>query len=63
MILISSTTGKVLHVEHIELMTEEYKLLKKEVAGKELVKGVLHFTGQLLKTAFPEKVSVQGQPL
>lgn len=37
---------KVLHVEHIELLTEEYKQLKKEVAGKDLVKGTLHFTGQ-----------------
>lgn len=39
-------SGKVLHVEHIELLTEEYKQLKKEVAGKDLVKGTLHFTGQ-----------------
>ncbi|XP_014382434.1 biliverdin reductase A [Alligator sinensis] len=48
--------GKVLHVEHIELMTEEYKLLKKEVAGKELVKGLLHFTGGPLdeeRSGFP----------
>ncbi|KAM6104229.1 biliverdin reductase A isoform 4-T4 [Theristicus caerulescens] len=48
--------GKVLHVEHIELLTEEYKLLKKEVAGKDLVKGTLHFTGSVLdenKTGFP----------
>ncbi|KAM8966392.1 biliverdin reductase A [Pelodytes ibericus] len=37
--------GKVLHVEHIELLTEEYKQLKKEVEGKQLVEGVLHFTG------------------
>ncbi|NP_001108283.1 biliverdin reductase A L homeolog isoform X1 [Xenopus laevis] len=37
--------GKVLHVEHIELLTEEYKQLKKEVQGKKLVEGVLHFTG------------------
>ncbi|XP_053116313.1 biliverdin reductase A isoform X2 [Hemicordylus capensis] len=37
--------GKVLHVEHIELLTEAYKQLKKEVMGKELVKGTLHFTG------------------
>lgn len=37
---------KVLHVEHVELLTEEYKQLKKEVAGKDLVKGTLHFTGQ-----------------
>ncbi|KAM4027936.1 biliverdin reductase A isoform 3-T3 [Anomaloglossus baeobatrachus] len=37
--------GKVLHVEHIELLTEEFKQLKREVEGKELVEGVLHFTG------------------
>ncbi|XP_060103706.1 biliverdin reductase A [Heteronotia binoei] len=48
--------GKVLHVEHIELLTEEYKLLKKEVEGKELVKGTLHFTGGPLdedRSGFP----------
>uniref|UniRef100_A0A8D0E119 Biliverdin reductase A n=1 Tax=Salvator merianae TaxID=96440 RepID=A0A8D0E119_SALMN len=48
--------GKVLHVEHIELLTEEYKLLKKEVSGKELVKGTLHFTGVPLdeeRSGFP----------
>ncbi|NXA33282.1 BIEA reductase, partial [Eudromia elegans] len=39
---------KILHVEHIELLTEEYKQLKKEVAGKDLVKGTLHFTGHVL---------------
>ncbi|XP_018424566.1 PREDICTED: biliverdin reductase A [Nanorana parkeri] len=37
--------GKVLHVEHIELLTEEYRALKKEVDGKTLEEGVLHFTG------------------
>ncbi|XP_066487159.1 biliverdin reductase A [Tiliqua scincoides] len=48
--------GKILHVEHIELLTEEYKQLKKEVTGKELVKGTLHFTGHPLdeeKSGFP----------
>nr|XP_056713739.1 biliverdin reductase A [Euleptes europaea] len=48
--------GKVLHVEHIELLTEEYKQLKKEVEGKELVKGTLHFTGGPLdeeRSGFP----------
>uniref|UniRef100_A0A8C5X2H4 Biliverdin reductase A n=2 Tax=Malurus cyaneus samueli TaxID=2593467 RepID=A0A8C5X2H4_9PASS len=47
---------KILHVEHIELLTEEYKQLKKEVAGKDLVKGTLHFTGSVLdenKSGFP----------
>ncbi|KAM9307621.1 biliverdin reductase A [Gastrophryne carolinensis] len=42
---IAEQRGKVLHVEHIELLTEEYKALKKEVDGKELVEGRLHFTG------------------
>nr|XP_060637546.1 biliverdin reductase A [Anolis sagrei ordinatus] len=48
--------GKILHVEHIELLTEEYKQLKKEVEGKELVKGTLHFTGGPLneeRSGFP----------
>ncbi|XP_061442212.1 biliverdin reductase A [Rhineura floridana] len=48
--------GRILHVEHIELLTEEYKQLKKEVAGKELVKGTLHFTGGPLdeeRSGFP----------
>uniref|UniRef100_A0A8D0G8N1 Biliverdin reductase A n=2 Tax=Sphenodon punctatus TaxID=8508 RepID=A0A8D0G8N1_SPHPU len=48
--------GKILHVEHIELLTEEYKQLKKEVTGKELVKGTLHFTGGPLdeqRSGFP----------
>ncbi|XP_074844166.1 biliverdin reductase A isoform X2 [Carettochelys insculpta] len=48
--------GKILHVEHIELLTEEYKQLKKEVAGKDLVKGMLHFTGGVLdeeRSGFP----------
>ncbi|KAM4689473.1 biliverdin reductase A [Discoglossus pictus] len=48
--------GKVLHVEHIELLTEEYKQLKKEVEGKTLVEGVLHFTGGPLdaqRSGFP----------
>ncbi|XP_073406135.1 biliverdin reductase A isoform X2 [Dendrobates tinctorius] len=48
--------GKVLHVEHIELLTEEFKQLKREVEGKELVEGILHFTGGHLdeqKFGFP----------
>ncbi|XP_054420368.1 biliverdin reductase A isoform X2 [Pteronotus mesoamericanus] len=36
--------GKVLHEEHIELLMEEYSFLKKEVAGKDLLKGSLLFT-------------------
>ncbi|KAJ7322708.1 hypothetical protein JRQ81_018995 [Phrynocephalus forsythii] len=53
---LSEQKGKILHVEHIELLTEEYKQLKKEVAGKELVKGTLHFTGGPLdekRSGFP----------
>ncbi|MBN3272833.1 BIEA reductase, partial [Polyodon spathula] len=37
--------GKVLHEEHIEILTADYKQLKKEVSGKELLEGTLHFTG------------------
>ena len=40
------TTGRVLHEEHIELLMEEFEFLKREVAGKELLKGSLRFTGQ-----------------
>ncbi|XP_078544314.1 biliverdin reductase A [Lissotriton helveticus] len=48
--------GKVLHVEHIELLSEQYKELKKEVTGKELLSGTLHFTGGYLdehRSGFP----------
>ncbi|XP_029109259.1 biliverdin reductase A isoform X2 [Scleropages formosus] len=36
--------GKVLHVEHIELLAADYRQLKKEVCGKSLQEGSLHFT-------------------
>ncbi|XP_020013286.1 biliverdin reductase A isoform X2 [Castor canadensis] len=36
--------GKVLHEEHVELLMEEFTFLKKEVVGKELLKGSLLFT-------------------
>nr|KAF6468965.1 biliverdin reductase A [Molossus molossus] len=36
--------GKVLHEEHVELLMEEFVFLKKEVVGKELLKGSLLFT-------------------
>nr|KAF6319193.1 hypothetical protein mMyoMyo1_001495 [Myotis myotis] len=36
--------GKVLHEEHIELLMEEFAFLKKEVVGKDLLKGSLLFT-------------------
>uniref|UniRef100_A0A8C5NXY8 Biliverdin reductase A n=1 Tax=Jaculus jaculus TaxID=51337 RepID=A0A8C5NXY8_JACJA len=35
---------KVLHEEHVELLMEEFAFLQKEVVGKELLKGSLHFT-------------------
>nr|XP_023682070.1 biliverdin reductase A [Paramormyrops kingsleyae] len=44
--------GKVLHVEHIELLTAEYKQLKKELSGKKLLEGSLHFTGGPLPAGF-----------
>ncbi|KAM7401454.1 hypothetical protein PAMA_005588 [Pampus argenteus] len=44
--------GVILHVEHIELLTEDYKQLKKEVEGKVLQEGTLHFTGEALKPGF-----------
>ncbi|KAK3567879.1 hypothetical protein QTP86_027326 [Hemibagrus guttatus] len=37
--------GLVLHEEHIELVTPSFKQLKKDVAGKQLEEGSLHFTG------------------
>ena len=40
--------GKVLHEEHVELLMEEFAFLKKEVVGKDLLKGSLLFTGQSL---------------
>lgn len=39
-------TGRVLHEEHVELLMEEFAFLKKEVVGKDLLKGSLLFTGQ-----------------
>ncbi|KAL4657133.1 biliverdin reductase A isoform X1 [Arapaima gigas] len=44
--------GKVLHVEHIELLTADYKQLKKDVSGKRLQEGTLHFTGGPLAPGF-----------
>uniref|UniRef100_A0A671KVX4 Biliverdin reductase A n=1 Tax=Sinocyclocheilus anshuiensis TaxID=1608454 RepID=A0A671KVX4_9TELE len=37
--------GLVLHEEHIELLTPDFKQLKKDIAGKTLEEGTLHFTG------------------
>lgn len=44
--------GVILHEEHIGLLTEDYKQLKKEVEGKILQEGTLHFTGGPLKPGF-----------
>ncbi|XP_061549750.1 biliverdin reductase A [Phycodurus eques] len=44
--------GVILHEEHIELFSEEYKQLKREVEGKSLQEGMLHFTGGVLKPGF-----------
>ncbi|KAM4543390.1 biliverdin reductase A [Fundulus diaphanus] len=50
--VLAQTKGLILHEEHIELLTEDYKQLKKEVAGKVLLEGSLHFTGGSLKPGF-----------
>ncbi|XP_062373377.1 biliverdin reductase A [Sardina pilchardus] len=44
--------GLILHEEHIELFTPDFKQLKKDVAGKKLEEGSLHFTGGPLKADF-----------
>ncbi|KAJ8012078.1 hypothetical protein DPEC_G00064950 [Dallia pectoralis] len=44
--------GVVLHEEHIELLTPDYKQLKKDIAGKKLEEGYLTFTGGPLKAGF-----------
>ncbi|XP_007250759.3 biliverdin reductase A [Astyanax mexicanus] len=44
--------GLVLHEEHIELFTPDFKQLKKDIAGKQLEEGRLHFTGGPLKPGF-----------
>lgn len=47
--------GLVLHEEHIELLSEDYKALRREVEGKVLQEGTLHFTSGPLKpgSGFP----------
>ncbi|XP_037693081.1 biliverdin reductase A [Choloepus didactylus] len=41
--------GKILHEEHVELLMEEFAFLKKEVVGKDLLKGSLLFTASPLE--------------
>lgn len=38
-------SGLVLHEEHIELLSEDFKALKREVGAQVLQEGTLHFTG------------------
>lgn len=44
--------GVVLHEEHIELFTADFKWLKEKVQGQKLQEGTLHFTGGSLKPRF-----------
>ncbi|KAK1173625.1 biliverdin reductase A [Acipenser oxyrinchus oxyrinchus] len=44
--------GKILHEEHIEILTADYKQLKKEVSRKEILEGTLHFTGGPFQPGF-----------
>lgn len=55
-------SGVILHEEHIELRSEEYKQLKREVEGKTLQEGTLHFTGkrQEVKSVFLNKIISLG---
>ncbi|XP_052039481.1 biliverdin reductase A isoform X3 [Apodemus sylvaticus] len=46
---LATQKGRVLHEEHIELLMEEFEFLRREVAGKELLKGSLHFTASPLE--------------
>lgn len=43
--------GLVLHEEHIELFSEDFKALQKEVEGKVFQEGTLHFTGDFQQEA------------
>ncbi|CAL1579007.1 unnamed protein product [Knipowitschia caucasica] len=49
---LSEEHGVVLHEEHIELLTADYKWLKEKVDGQKLQEGTLHFTGGSLKPRF-----------
>ncbi|XP_056276797.1 biliverdin reductase A [Pseudoliparis swirei] len=49
---LAQVKGVVLHEEHIELLSEDYKELKRAVEGKVLQEGTLHFTGGALKPGF-----------
>ncbi|GAB1286848.1 Biliverdin reductase A [Apodemus speciosus] len=57
----SLTLRRVLHEEHIELLMEEFEFLRREVAGKELLKGSLHFTVQDFSPLWAEPHSRCGK--
>lgn len=44
--------GVILHEEHIELFTADFKWLKEKIQGQKLQEGTLHFTGGSLKPRF-----------
>lgn len=44
--------GLILHEEHIELLSMDFKWLKEKVQGQKLQEGTLHFTGGSLKPRF-----------
>lgn len=46
LLLCLCVSGLILHEEHIELLSEDFKALKKEVEGKVLQEGTMHFTGK-----------------
>lgn len=49
---VAKEKGVILHEEHIELLTEDFKELRRQVEGKNLQEGTLHFTGGPLKPGF-----------
>ena len=53
--------GVVLHEEHIELLTADFKQLKKDIAGKKLEEGSLHFTGER-QTGTGSKAQIHKNP-
>lgn len=46
---LAAQKGRVLHEEHVELLMEEFAFLRREVLGKELLKGSLRFTASPLE--------------
>lgn len=50
--------GLVLHEEHIELFSEDFKALKNEVEGKVFQGGTLHFTGNRQAELLPAEAKL-----